>query len=348
MYKAKISHYQITSTPVTNLSIKTELNRTKSGLDHIFTSQYQRSRYLKTENQQDPYRRLPVILREKYQAQNVTNAWLKFYELISEFNLGDIPHHFFFNAELPGAGISAVNHYMMTHKIPFSWGASSFVGEGAFTDKFKLWERYPKYWVMSDDFDGDMTLIKNILYLEQQHKDQPNFYFHDAGMDASMDYNNQELINQRLQFGCSMAGFLILKKGGTFIGKQFTMFEPLTLKLISFYSTLFEDFQVVKPLSSRSQNSEVYIVGQGYKGLCPEYREVLLGMLDPCCNNPLEEGFVFSPDLPEVQRILSEKQIQVITDLISRSKKKGSLAEDEAASWLKLYPIRHLRIGHHL
>ena len=58
----------------------------------------------------DKYYSLHKILKRRYNAQVVTNAWLKCYEIVTEFNILDLESHrdhrnILFNAELPGGFI---------------------------------------------------------------------------------------------------------------------------------------------------------------------------------------------------------------------------------------------------
>jgi hypothetical protein len=91
-------------------------------------------------------------------------------------------------------------------------------------------------------------------------------YSHDAGVDASSDYNNQETLNAQLHLGCAIAGLEVLAAGGLFIAKQYTAFKPLTRGLIVLYSQLFAEFYLYKPVTSRAANSEVYLIGVKYIG----------------------------------------------------------------------------------
>src|SRR5690348_10029813 len=111
--------------------IRDRLNETKSRLDFIGIGLVK-----SVMKSLDRYYSLHKILKRKYNAQVVTNAWLKCYELLNEFNLLDVtspPGHrnIFLNAELPGSFICAINHYCQTQtNLTVDWRASSLVDIG--------------------------------------------------------------------------------------------------------------------------------------------------------------------------------------------------------------------------
>lgn len=59
---------------------------------------------------------------------------------------------------------------------------------------------------------------------------------------------------------------MTLKKGGLLITKQYTYFNPFTVTLIALLTKIFDRLDINKPMYSKTMNSEVYIVGVGYKG----------------------------------------------------------------------------------
>src|SRR5947209_17256698 len=54
--------------------------------------------------------------------------------------------------------------------------------------------------------------------------------------------------------------------------------RPFTAGLLAIVSTLFGEVYVTKPATSRPANSEVYVVGRGFKGAGPAVRAALLGV----------------------------------------------------------------------
>lgn len=144
--------------------------------------------------------------------QYVTRAWLKFYEIYCHFKFleelisADKYIFAFLNAELPGASICALNHYIKTkisnEKIEFDWRGSSYVSQWddnstssktnfdekpgdniniknkkfehekssiSLEDKYGIWENNKDKWLMEKGVNnGDATDIENLLDFRQK------------------------------------------------------------------------------------------------------------------------------------------------------------------------------------
>ncbi len=262
----------------------------------------------------DTYKHLKTHIEKEKGAWPVTNAWMKYWEIYNEYNLvpndnppqvhgktrqertpraSPVPYTAFFNAELPGAALCALNHYMKTiihsrtgSRVNYEWWASSLApGESTGGDGAALGDTYGLYaanrdrWLMNETNNGDATVLDNLLDFERRLGSRVDLYSHDAGINVSDDFNNQELANAKVHLGCAIAGFMTLKVGGSFIAKQYTYFETFTWNLLLIYASMFETFYLCKPLTSRPYNSEIYLVGKGFLGFDPEIRRVLIGRL---------------------------------------------------------------------
>ena len=230
----------------------------------------------------------------------------------------------FFNAELPGAAVCTFNHEMKTRckSVPFEWWASSLAPDqddeeqqsntNCLGDQYGLYERNKTHWLMEvgkrstkDKFvnNGDVTIVDNLLDFERRigpgsDVGGVHLYSHDAGIDVSegadggLGFNDQELANAKIHLGCALAGFMTLRKGGNFVAKQYTFFETFTWNLIAIYSSMFESFDIFKPITSRPRNSEIYLIGLGFKGMPSEVRSVLIRRMKDFSTRPfLEEEF---------------------------------------------------------
>jgi hypothetical protein len=266
--------------------IEESLIQSKNKLDEF----EKRGEFQKYISEFDFYTFLKNYYQNRKNAQIVTNAWLKCSEMIVNNNLiGERDRiAVFYNAELPGAFISATNHYCKTHNVQFNWLASSYLpseqekkGE-ALDDKYGLYENYRNNWIMGKDMNGDLTRVDNLLKIKatvlNKFSHGVDLYFSDAGMAVNEDYNRQETINILLNFGQILSGLMVLRRGGSFCTKQYTFFRPLNISLIMLLSNLFESFQIVKPSTSRPANSEVYLIGLDFIGLTAELEKRLLGI----------------------------------------------------------------------
>lgn len=268
------------------IKLKDKLNVSKSSIDKYQLNSDVASLYNRYSNKIRLTNQLRLFITHKNNGQNVTRAWVKFYEIHSFYKTiqqkGNI--NVFFNAELPGASICAFNHYVKTLRphLHYTWVAASKIdtkkdSRETLTDQYCILEKNPSHWLMNKDNNGDMTNIENILNIEKRLGQTMDIYTHDAGigLDDTANFNIQEEVNAKLHLGCALMGFLVLKIGGNFIAKQYTFFESFTLSLLVIYASMFNEFFISKPMSSGQANSEVYLIGKGYKGLPDMYRSAL-------------------------------------------------------------------------
>jgi hypothetical protein len=209
----------------------------------------------------------------------ITNAFLKCWEMINEFNL--IPYNksddytVFCNAEFPGAFIFAIHQYINTYtnNKKYKWFANSlWPGDDKGTilgDQFNLYKKYPGNWLMngSKERDGNVLNPQMNDYIHEKLNNKVDLYTSDIGigLDAS-NFNLQEELEANLNLGQVLAALLSLKKGGHMICKMFLFFTPFNISLLSLLNEIFEEFYISKPVTSRPANSEIYIIGKRYKG----------------------------------------------------------------------------------
>ena len=128
---------------------------------------------------------------------------------------------------------------------------------------------YPQV-VIHDGADGTGDILKRInqeAYVTAVRKTHPtgvHLYTADGGFDFSGDYNAQEDAIFPLLVAEALLGLRVLAKGGVLIIKCFDTTEQQTLDLIWLLTRAFREWRVVKPLTSRTGNSERYIVGLGF------------------------------------------------------------------------------------
>ncbi len=313
--------------------LEEDLNRAKSKYDDL--DQKRLSNIMRELNL---YRILNWQLTKKFNAQFPTNAFEKCYEMVKIFNIKYTS--VFCNAELPGAFVFALNHYNRTHNKEFEWVASSLVNkkEGALDDQFGLVEHNPDKWLMTDTNNGDVGNIENLLDIEKRVK-PVDLYTHDIGKPME-DFSKQEEEHIKIQLGAAICGFMTLKKGGAFIGKQFTFFNQLSKDLILIYASMFNKFYIHKPLTSKPANSEIYLVGIEFKGF--EHRDILLQKLQNFDFKPLLDAEYLQ--LLGAENILYNKQIQYIEESVKYyhkyepqdlKTKLYKLKQDIANSWIK-------------
>lgn len=249
-------------------------------------------------------------IRAEFGAQAATNAWLKMAELAREVPLPAAAGRLtaFHNAELPGAFIAALNHAARTAAPPleYDWVAASFApdAEGALGDAFGFRARNPDRWLMgpaatgpSGDLTDPAAVAALAAAVERRYPGGVDLYTADAGCDVSGDYNRQEELTAPLHFGAALCGLLALRAGGAFVSKLYTWMRPFTRSLIAALAALFDELRIVKPAASRPTNSEVYLVGRGYRraAFTPAVRAEWEARLAACRGRP--EALAAGPPL---------------------------------------------------
>ena len=88
----------------------------------------------------------------------------------------------------------------------------------------------------------------------------------DGGIDASKDYNAQEMLNAKLIYSEIVNAITNQKVGGTFVLKVFDLYTDLSIQYLQLLEYFYETVHVSKPLTSRLASSEKYVVAQVFKG----------------------------------------------------------------------------------
>lgn len=246
---------------------------------------------------------------------SVSNAWIKAYELICEFELIPEIHYLqeekrerwvhFDNCSFPGSFILAIYHFVHTRRPDefqdfYSWYGSSLLSEttqdkdhpdAALGDQYELYKRYSgedsydeiDHWLMdpSAGLNGDILMpeyidhIENVLgpdyhnYSEEEAIEQGgqvDLYTSEYGVDVSEKklYNEQEFVHAKGDLAQIICGLRCLRKDGHMVCKIFTFFNPFTLSMLALLRECFEELHICKPVSSKPDNSEIFIVGKEF------------------------------------------------------------------------------------
>ena len=336
--------------------LRDEINAAKSKLDDIPSTIFSG-----IMNTLDMYARLRNIVQKDYNMEHATNAALKMYELINQMELlrsknGDcLPTiDAFCNAELPGAFIIAINHFMRTKCVSseFDWIASSYLPDAAvkagdttiLEDRFKIYERNRNHWLMGpapnglpegeEPLTGDVTdpvvvnTLGNASHLRFANNDGANLYTSDVGIEISQEnLNQQEELTSFVNFGQVLTGLLSLAVGGHLVTKQFTFVTPFSRSLIAIVASLFDECYITKPKTSRPTNSEIYLVAKGFNGISGD---LVKALLDRCeayktlDKLPTTWGSLIRPDilaqidadiLAAAQEVHGEQQIEFLNEV---------------------------------
>ena len=114
------------------------------------------------------------------------------------------------------------------------------------------------------DKTGDLYNPNNFEYCYKKYKNNMNFITADGGFDFSINFKNQEINAYRLILTQVFYALIMQKKNGIFILKIYESFIKSTIDIIYFLSCFYKKVQILKPHTSRTANSEKYIVCIGF------------------------------------------------------------------------------------
>jgi hypothetical protein len=262
------------------------LNQTKSLLDEPAGNNCRD--WERKTRQMEPSLAIRDKLNELYSPQLVTNAFLKLIEIVAWAKIVTPGKSIkmFDNASAPGAFIMAMRYWTtMIEKCKFDWTASSLVpkdGNFALRDTYGLAKLYrKKFATYGTSFDGNTWDTEYIRYLRKTFGGSYDLYTSDLGKKAPLGkYNFQEAVNARGNLGQILIGLLVLKYGGTLVTKQFTHMSSFTISLIAIIAGCFDEVHIVKPIASKPDNSEEYIVAKGFRGAPEHVIEKMFAALD--------------------------------------------------------------------
>ena len=131
------------------------------------------------------------------------------------------------------------------------------------------------------DDTGDLYNVENIKHYANLFKDEKaDIVTGDGGFDFSDDYSNQEILAFRLIFCEVVTGLSILKQGGNMIIKLFDLFHHASIDLLYILSFYFKNLHIIKPFTSRSANSEKYIICKSFSGISTDDLNNLYNIVD--------------------------------------------------------------------
>ncbi|XP_046999261.1 cap-specific mRNA (nucleoside-2'-O-)-methyltransferase 2 isoform X2 [Schistocerca americana] len=220
-------------------------------------------------------------VKNRCQAEFVTQAWCKFYEIVATYDL--VPESAntdgFFNSlhlcEAPGAFIAALNHYLKLNKdLNWKWLSTTLnpYYEGnplscmINDDRFIL--HTLENWTFGADFTGNLMDTSNFKHIleESQKMGDVLLVTADGSIDCQENPGEQEHIVSALHYCEAVTALHALAAGGSFLLKIFTIYEHDTICLLYLLCCAFKHVNIYKPATSKEGNSEVYVVCLEYIG----------------------------------------------------------------------------------
>ncbi|KYN06308.1 FtsJ methyltransferase domain-containing protein 1 [Cyphomyrmex costatus] len=264
--------------------IKRDLNEVKGRLNNFNLSKWQQH-----TNRMNEAGEVVSMVRENIQAELVTQAWCKFYEIASNFSL--VPLNEIYRevdsksfksvhlCEAPGAFVTALNHWLKTNApdVQWNWLATTLnpYCEGNSYDSMIADDRFIrhtlKHWCFGADNTGNIMDLKNVDTLVKKSESLDSegrilLVTADGSIDCMNLPGEQESTVAQLHLCETVACLHLLQKGGNFLLKLFTLFEHSSVCLMYLLSCAFQQVSVTKPATSKGGNSEMYIVCMNFKG----------------------------------------------------------------------------------
>lgn len=233
----------------------------------------------------------------------LSRAFYKLWEIIMYFDLIDLKKDNFVSAHLaegPGSFIQATISYRdmfakkgvskndKYHSVTLHPEGKSYVPEidknfinyyekespkRVFMQKTYLKQTAGKY---DDKCNGDLTDPKTYRLFGGEIKSKCDLVTADGGFE-NLNENLQEQEGFRLIISEIINAISIQKKGGQFVCKFFETFTNTSMKIISLLRDLYDEVYFVKPLTSRSSNSEKYAICMNFKysDTDKEYKKII-------------------------------------------------------------------------
>jgi len=227
-------------------------------------------RYYKSDGE-DKTKDLSNVLRGKIK-RNVSQAWIKMYEILAETNLIDPnkkTYKSFHLCEAPGSFIDCLDYYLKkeTKVSKLEWNAQSYKaskGKKYLGDDFGIIKNYPNQWHWGADGDGDITSYNNIISYKNSPKkivDNIDLITSDCGIPMFEEGYIKTVM-------CSMVAITyFLPINGSMIFKILTPIEkPIIWNIIYLWYNSFKELKFFKPVQN-SQSREFYIIGKGLIGI---------------------------------------------------------------------------------
>jgi len=249
---------------------KTDLNAVKSLLNSVeIVSWHQHT------SNMHRFSNVITKLRNQIKIELPTQAWAKFYCILSTFELVNIPsetetYNSIHLCEAPGAFITSLNHFIRTNygaKFSWDWLGTTLnpyhegnnLGQMIPDDRFIV--NTLDNWCFGADFTGNIMNVDNMNHLIKRLEDKKiHLVTADGSIDCSDNPSEQEAVVAPLFLWEIITALNVLSDGGSLVLKMFTVFERCTLVFLYLLVQVFKNVSFYKPGPSKPGNSEVYLV----------------------------------------------------------------------------------------
>jgi len=209
----------------------------------------------------------------------LSRAYFKLFEILVDFNLIDNPNKLNIAslAEGPGGFIEATINYRK--RITKDKDNIQAITLYSSNKDIPGWNKSKNFLKKNsnvnisygEDNTGDLYKLKNILNYATLFDKKADFITADGGFDFSYNFNKQEQLSYRILFCEIVTALSIQKLGGSFVCKFFDMYTETTQSLIYLLYSVYKEVYISKPNTSRTANSEKYIICKGFIGIDKDY-----------------------------------------------------------------------------
>ena len=258
-------------TPVMNESLSFYLNDIKH---HINTHEYLWETFKKFTNVYEyihstiPYKKYCI---SRYRP--LSRSFFKMIELIHFFELGtdsQQPMRTFHLAEGPGGFIEAMVKYRNCTDDRYT--GMTLMDKNNNDYNIPAWKKSQHFLQENKnvhiesgyDKTGNILSLDNFIYINEVYGSSMDLITADGGFDFSTDFDHQEINMTKLLYGQILYALCMQKQGGCFILKIFDVFMQHTIDMIALLASMYEKVYITKPNTSRSANSEKYVVCKGF------------------------------------------------------------------------------------
>ena len=257
----------------------------------------------------------------------LSRSYYKLIEIYNLFNLlenTETPIKSFHLAEGPGGFIEAIQK-LRCNDNDLYYGMTLMDDDN---EHIPGWNK-SKYFLLKhdniiiekgEDGTGNLCNVNNYLSCFNTYKNSMDLITADGGFDFSIDFNKQETLSTKLIFCQICYAIAMQKKGGTFILKMFDIFSHATIDMLYLLSSLYNKIYICKPHTSRTANSERYVVCKEFKLENTNHLVTHLSTLFPSINNDEYIERFLNLDIPifylnkieDINSIIGQQQLENI------------------------------------
>jgi len=173
------------------------------------------------------------------------------------------------------------------------------------------------------DGTGDIMNPENLIYCNKKYCNKMDFITADGGFDFSVNFNKQEIMCTKLIYAEIANAIAMQKTGGVFILKIFDIFSKGTIDALFLLCSLYDSVFICKPNTSRTANSEKYVICKGFRNINTEYfinifYNILtnINKYDSIRIFNIDYPYIFTNKLEDINAILGQIQIENITNTL--------------------------------